>query len=339
MILRRLSQYVFFFSLLCSFIYVVTCGSQGVDASSPKIAIFLSFPHPLLEDCSQSCIDTLKDFENLPEIVLLNAEDSVVKARKIARSLHTDKNIIAIITLGTIATKVMSHIETKKPVIYAAVPDRETLTLPENNTNIYGVNDNLDVNQYCFAIQAVATNAQSIVYLKPSEPFPSDLQKEIVKKLNASGIEVIEIPITSSTFKMRIRQAIDKRPSAIFIPLSSLPYKEGTAFLQEIVKERIPIVTDDISLIADGACIACGVDYKKSGQQIGQIVRQILYNSHDIEGLRKLIAQSLSPTTTFNEDIIKNLGIKLHKTERNHFLSFKNKKSSEKIEKKNSVVS
>ncbi|WP_239923153.1 ABC transporter substrate-binding protein [Candidatus Chlamydia corallus] len=338
MILRKLSRYVFFFSLLCSFIYVVTCGSQADSVSLPKIAIFLSFPHPLLEDCSQSCIETLKDFENLPEIVILNAEDSVAKARKIARSLHTDKNVVAIVTLGTIATKVMSHIETQKPVIYAAVPDRETLTLPKSKTNVYGVNDNLDINQYCFAIQAVATNAQSIVYLKPSEPFPSDLQKEIVKKLHASGIEVIEIPITSSTFKTQIRQAIDKRPSAIFIPLSPLPHKEGTAFLQEILKEKIPIVTDDISLIADGACIACSVDYKKSGKQIAQIVHQLL-NNHNVESLRKITAQPLSSTTTFNEDIIKYLGIKLHKTERNRFLSFKSK-GSEKTEKgKNVAVS
>ncbi|AAF38121.1 ABC transporter substrate-binding protein [Chlamydia pneumoniae] len=338
-ILRKLSQYLFFFSLFCSFIYVATCGSQPDSVSSPKIAIFLSFPHPLLEDCSKSCIETLKDFENLPEIVVLNAEDSIVKARKIARSLHTDKNVVAIVTLGTIATKVMSHIETQKPVIYAAVPDRESLTPPKNTMNIYGVNDTLDINQYCFAIQAVATNAQSIVYLKPSEPFPSDLQKEIVKKLHASGIEVIEISITSSTFKTRIRQAIDKRPSAIFIPLSPLSHKEGTAFLQEILKEKIPIITDDTSLISEGACIACSVDYKKSGKQIAKIVHHLLYNNHDVDSLRKIIAQRLSPTTTFNEDIIKYLGIKLHKTERNQFLSFKSKKLEKSEKGKNVAVS
>ncbi|ETR80396.1 ABC transporter substrate-binding protein [Chlamydia pneumoniae B21] len=81
------------------------------------------------------------------------------------------------------------------------------------------------------------------------------------------------------------------------------------------------------------------MDYKKSGKQIAKIVHHLLYNNHDVDSLRKIIAQPLSPTTTFNEDIIKYLGIKLHKTERNQFLSFKSKKLEKSEKGKNVAVS
>ncbi|WP_197481300.1 ABC transporter substrate-binding protein [Candidatus Chlamydia sanziniae] len=341
MILRKITQCFFFLSLFFSFFFVILQGSYHERNLSPKIAIFLSFSHPLLEDCSQSCIETLKSLDNFPEVIIVNAQDNIIKARRLARFLHKDNNIVAIVTLGTIATKIMSHIETQKPIVYAAVPDGETLSFPKNQLNAYGVHDNLDVNQYCFAIQTVTTNTQLVVYLKPPEPFPSNLQKEIVKKLHTSGIEVIEIPITSSTFKARIQQAIEKHPSAIFIPLSSLSHKEGTSFLQDILKAKIPIVTDDLSLVAEGACVACSVDYKKSGEQIAQLVHHLLYNCDNIETLRKILIDPLPQTTTFNEDVIKSLGVKLNKAERKQFFSitFKNKKSIEKsAEDKNTAA-
>ncbi|WP_348663788.1 ABC transporter substrate-binding protein [Chlamydia vaughanii] len=337
MILRKIAQYVFFLSIICSFVSVVV-SSPNPEQVSPKVAVFLSFSHSLLEDCSQSCIEVLSTMENAPEVLVVNAEDSVVKARKLARTLHADQDIVAIVTLGSIATKIMSQIETKKPIIYAVVPEGETLAFPKNQTNIYGVNDTLDINQCCFAIQAVRTNAESLIYIRPSEPFPSALQKEIEKKLHASGIAVTDILVTQANFKTRLQQAIEKRPSAIFIPFSSLPQKQGTAFIEEILKEKIPVITDDLSLVAEGACVACGVDFKKSGKQAAQMVYHLLNRHQDIEGLRKIIAEPLPQTTTFNEDVIRRLGLKINRAERKQFRSIifkdnKDKKAAVKIDK------
>ena len=335
MILHKITRCTFFFAIISSFIAVIM-SSPNTEKISPKIAVFLSFSHSLLDDCSQSCIEVLQTLEQAPEICIVNAEDSVVKAKKIARTLHNDHNIIAIVTLGSIATKVMSQIETKKPIIYAAVPEGETLLFPKSQMNIYGVNDTLDINQCCFAIQAVRTNAETLIYLAPVEPFPSTLQQEITKKLTASGISVIAIPITTTNFKTRIQQAIEKRPSAVFLPFSSLSYKQGTTVIEDIVKEKIPVITDDLSLVSEGACVGCGVDFKKSGKQIGQMVSYILNCDFTHEGLRKIIAEPLPQTTMFNEEVIRRLGLKISKTERKQFRSiiFKDKKATAKNSEK-----
>ncbi|EPP38815.1 hypothetical protein BOKEGFJH_00079 [Chlamydia avium] len=331
MISYKITRYFFSLSIIGSFIAVVM-SSPNTEKISPKIAVFLSFSHSLLEDCSQSCIEVLKTLEQSPEICIVNAEDSVVTAKKLARTLHNDHNVVAIVTLGSIATRVMSQIETKKPIIYAAVPDGETLSFPKNQANTYGINDTLDIDQCCFAIQAVRTNTEALIYLNPVEPYPSTLQQEITKKLSASGVSVTSIPITATNFKARIQQAIEKRPSAIFLPFSSLSYKQGTVVIEDIIKEKIPVITDDLSLVTEGACVVCGVDFKKSGKQIGQMISYLLNCDSNLEGLKKITTEPLPQTTMFNEEIIRRLGLKINKTERKQFRSiiFKDKKTAAK---------
>lgn len=308
MIPRKITQYIFFFFIAASFIAVIACALH-TEAKSSKIAIFHSFSHSLLEECAQNCIESLETRDPPLEILIVNAEENTLKAKKLARTLHNDPNILAIITLGSMATKIMSQIETQKPIVYAAVPERETLSFPKGQTNLYGVNDTLDINRCCFAIQVVRANAESLLYLKSAESFPSSVQKEMTKKLQASGITVTELAITSNNFKTRIRQALTKRPSAIFLPLSSLSHKQRACILEDIIKENIPVITDDLSLISEGACAGCNVDFKESGKQAAQIVNHLLNHAQDTEGLRRIIAEPLPQTTTFNEDAIHRLGI------------------------------
>lgn len=308
MILRKLVRYGFFTVLGCSFIGVLLLPSYSKQTGTPKVAIFFSFSHPLLDECKQSCMDFLQTLEQPPEIVAFNAEDSVCKARKIARTLHKQSQISAIITLGPIATKVMSQIEKKKPIVYAAVSDYDISTFAKQQTNLYGINANIDANQCCFAIQTVLSHLDTLVYLHPVEPFPSALQKEITEKLRAAGVKVTELAISPNNAKSRIHQLIDTKPSAIFIPLSSLSKKQN---IEELIKTNIPVITDDSSLIEKGACVACCIDYKQSGKQLAQVVSHILFNREDTKELRGIIADALPTTIIFNEEATEHLGITL----------------------------
>lgn len=308
LIVRKLVRYGFFTCLGFSFIGVMLLPSYDKKPGAPKVAIFFSFSHPLLEECKQSCIDFLQTLEQTPEVIAFNAEDSICKARKIARTLHKQSQISAIITLGPIATKVMSQIEKKKPIVYAGIPDSDISTFSKQQANLHGINANIDVNQCCFAIQTVSSHIDTLIYLRPIEPFPSTLQKEITEKLGAAGIKVSELAVSPANAKNRIHQLIDTKPAAIFIPLSSLSKKQD---IEEIIKADIPVITDDASLIDKGACVACSIDYKQSGKQLAQVVYHILYNNEDLKELRGIIADPLPTTVIFNEDVTRQLGIEL----------------------------
>ncbi|EPP29887.1 putative exported domain protein, partial [Chlamydia psittaci 84-8471/1] len=51
------------------------------------------------------------------------------------------------------------------------------------------------------------------------------------------------------------------------------------------------------------------------------MVYHLLNQQQDIEGLKKIIAEPLPQTTTFNEDVIRRLGLKINRTERKQFRS------------------
>ncbi|WP_083588479.1 ABC transporter substrate-binding protein [Chlamydia trachomatis] len=321
MLLRKFCGYLFCSSLVCSFISVIVVSFRS-EPITPSVAIFSSFSHNSLSECIESCQKELTSFGNMPTISLFNSEDNVVKARKIARTLHKDPNVVMIITLGPIATKVMSQIETQKPIIYAVVPAGEALRFPKEQVNIYGVNDSVDTNQCCFAIHAVTNNANSLVYLQPHEPFPSSLQEEITNKLRASGIKVTELPISAANMSSRIQFIAENRPSAVFFPLSSLSEKIGTTLIKSILKENIPLITDDSSLVMEGACAACSVDYKLSGKQIACIVRYLLSKKNNEEHLNQISAEPILSKITFNEEIIRFLGLPFNVAPAHQFISF-----------------
>lgn len=321
MLLRKIFGYVFCASLACSFISVVVV-SFRTEPTTPCIAIFSSFSHNSLSECIESCQKELASFGNMPSISLFNAEDNVVKARKIARNLHKDPNIVTIVTLGPIATKVMSQIETQKPIIYAVVPSGEALRFPKEQANIYGVHDSVDINQCCFAIHAVTNNATSLIYLQPHEPFPSSLQEEITTKLRASGIKVTGLPISTANVSSRIQFIAENRPSAVFFPLSSLSEKMGTALIKSILKENIPLITDDSSLVTEGACAACSVDYKLSGKQIAHIVRYLLSKKNKEQNLHQISTEPILSKITFNEEIIRLLGLPFNMAPVHQCISF-----------------
>lgn len=303
-ILRNLFRYAFFVLLGCSFIALLLISLTPKPAPS-QIAIFSSFSHPLFDDCVQSCKTFLAACETPPEVVVFNAEDNISKAKKIARNLHTQPRVAAVIALGPMATKVMSQIEKNKPIIYAGVSETDLVDL-QHETNVHGVNANIDIGRCCFAIQTIIPNIDTLIYLRPVEPFPSLLQKEITEKLHASGIKVSECSVSSANMKNRVHQVIEKKPAAIFIPLSSLSQRHE---VEEIIQADIPVITNDATLIAKGACVACSIDYELSGKQLAQMAYHILHNRSDNKSLRTIIAEPVPTTLTYNEDFLQRVGI------------------------------
>lgn len=314
---------------------------RNSEPKNPTLAIFLSFFHPNIHECQNIILEQIQlQYPNIRTIVF-NADCNLQKAKKIARSLHCDKNISAIVTLGNLATKVMSQIEQHKPIIYGAILDAESLAFSKYAQNIYGIEDRLDIEQIFLTTQTIIPSIQSVIYLQPNtDTFPSSLHKLLAKKFLASGIKVTEIQFASHNLKHKVKQAINKNPSVIFLPVNPYISAQAPSLLEEILKERIPVITEDASLIPLGACASCSVDYKRTGQQIAKLITYLFSEQKDKKLIDKVMSEPLPQTTTFNDDIIKQLGIKLQKTEQKQYKSiiFKEKKLSIKGEPINTAA-
>lgn len=96
----------------------------------------------------------------------------------------------------------------------------------------------------------------------------------------------------------------------------------GTTLIKSILKENIPLITDDSSLVMEGACAACSVDYKLSGKQIAYIVRYLLSKKNNEEHLNQISAEPILSKITFNEEIIRFLGLPFNMAPAHQFISF-----------------
>lgn len=284
---------------------------------TPAIGIFLSFYHPSFDQCTTSFQKTLEKKHGDLRFIICSADNSVSKARQISRQFYKNSAIQGIFTVGPLATKIMSQIEDKKPLVFSAIHDAESMAFYKNTTNIHGIEDRLDVDQIFFAVKSLNAKAKSVLYLQPSsETFSHVFIRDIRRKFIASGIDFLEETLVPGNLKTRLRQLLEKRPSVILLPLDPLVGKNISLIVEEALEKSIPIVTVDVSLIDRGVCAACSIDYKKSGEQAATMMNLLIRKDYSSEDIKRISLEPLPQMVTFNDDRIGELGLKLNKNEK-----------------------
>ncbi|WP_213318629.1 ABC transporter substrate-binding protein [Chlamydiifrater volucris] len=313
---------------------------KAAPPQQPRVGIFLSFSHPKIEDCLSSFQETLRTLKGAFPVVIENAENNLSEARRIARKFHRDPTIKGIFTIGSLSTKVMSQIEDEKPIVYAGVPESSSLRLYKS-TKAFHVEENMDIEQLCYVIQTVCSSDKAVICFRDTtDPFPSNFQSKISRKLQQFGIQVVDQGFSPSNLTTKLQQTLEKKPSAIFLPLNTHISKQTDKILPEILKEKVPVITDDPSLLPKGAYAALAVDYRRSGRQ-GALLLNSIVNSSNTQAFKTILSDPTPRNTTFNEEIVRSLGIKIQRAERKArsiiFKDFREKKSITKNEDKGKV--
>lgn len=281
----------------------------------PSIGIFLSSNHPNYQECVNQFCSSQKLF-SYPKIIL-SAEGSLKKARKIAKFFHSKSKIKTIFTVGALSTKTLSQIETHKPIVFSAIQNASFLSLYKRCTNIYGIEDRLNVDQLVFISKAINEQLNTCLCIYSDEQeFSKNFRNEIKNHCSNSGINFEEVTINSPLLSEKLK-SLKQKNHIIYIPLE--PFDE--ALLKNIINvandQRIPIITTDPSLITKGICASCNIDYKKSGEIAAIIMEQILSSEDNKEEKIAEISFPLLPQyITFNEEIVEKLNIKLDKKDK-----------------------
>ncbi|WP_194844275.1 ABC transporter substrate-binding protein [Candidatus Clavichlamydia salmonicola] len=264
------------------------------------IGIFQSNSHPMLETCSQACIEKVK--ERLGEdisFISLNAENSLKIARSHARKLHNSSKVKAILTLGPLATKVMAQIETIKPLIFAAISESEMPTFSKQNTNIHGVESLIDHELIALTGKLIAPESKTATIIQGNNT-TSNLRHSLKNRLERQGLTVTEVALTSKTNFTELTNTcllndiifVDVPPGNnrdLFIPLVE----------QSFLSKR-PFITTDPSLLNVGACASCSIDYI----EIGSLTGNMLANTFTNQSFGEKIETLSTPKIIFNNTIL-----------------------------------
>lgn len=245
------------------------------------IAILQTAPHPSLDLIRENFKQHFIENHQEPiEWIEQNGMGQISSLQAMAQSLHHNKKVKLILTIGTPATQVMAMVEKKIPIVYSAVTDPSILGKEALNQNICGLSDGVDAKEQVNALLKLWPEAKKVSILyNPSE---SNSQKAVEafckalenKGLNASlcaALTPAEIP-SAATLACRLGDVV-------FVPADNLVAMTLPLISQICHKSKTHLIAGYSTAINEGADASIGISYSQMGKMAAQISLDILYKN------------------------------------------------------------
>ncbi len=257
----------------------------ALDEEMPAIAVFSTLSHPALDAVRQGFIERLN--EKMPEVLVIdyNAEGSMQQANTIAHQIGQKNNIIGIFAIGTLAAQSMAQIEQTKPIVLAAVSDPKSILVPDQK-NVCGLSDNIEASFQIETIKKVLPAVKSISLLYSSGEVNSLF---MVKNLEVEGqkarLKMTEVGVNEPQQILSAAMTACSKSDAILIPLDNMLVASMPLIVKATKDLPCAVITSNESPIHDGATLAFGVDYQKSGQKAAEMFDDLIINKMSPESI------------------------------------------------------
>ncbi|MHB9094658.1 MAG: ABC transporter substrate-binding protein [Eubacteriales bacterium] len=258
--------------------------STTSEQKSLKIGIIQIVEHPALDAAREGFLETLKKNgyevgKNLT-VNYQNAQGDANNLQPIAQKLASDKPdlILAIATPSAVA---MASATKDVPILITAVTDPVGAKLVQSaekpGTNVTGTNDMNPIKDQLDLLKKLVPNAKKVGVIYNAGEQNSQAQVKIVKELAAGiGLEIVEATVTSSADVMQATQSLVGKVQAIYVPTDNMVVSAAPSVVQVADKNKIPIIAGESSVIDKGGLATIGIDYKKLGEQTGEMALRVI---------------------------------------------------------------
>lgn len=275
------------------------------------IAIVTTLSHPALDQVRLGFIEAVNGLvDEHIELAEYNAEGNVQQANLIAQKIASDKSIIGILAIGTLAAQTLAKAEKTRPIVITAVSDPKVL--PQENSNICGLSDAISSEYQIDTLLKMLPNLKSVALLySPNEANSAAMVENLAKSIEKRAIKANLVGIHEPQHIMPGSINACKNNDAVLIPLDNQLVASMPAVIKATRDLPCPIITSNESPIHQGATIAFGVDYRKSGYDAGEIIGHILKGATDPKKVGFVDPQSLGLYVNDHVMLEKNLTIAL----------------------------
>jgi putative tryptophan/tyrosine transport system substrate-binding protein len=267
------------FVLLCVFGVIIFLIKQKYEHQKGVITIGIvqTISHPAFEMAKDGLMQELKRLRNV-EFIVQNAEGSMLTAQAIAKNFHNNKNITAIVALGTLATQAVHRIEKDKNLFFCAVTDPESAGIKEGRGNVYGVCDMVNVEASVRAIKELIPSAKTVAILSnPAEPNSVSIVNKMNVLLKQAQLEPIHIGVNSEAEVLVATSIATHKADVLLIPTDNTIACVMNTVGTIAKKAKKPLFICDKLLISEGVlCAAGGVDYNECGVLTALMIEQVL---------------------------------------------------------------
>lgn len=272
---------------------LVGCGSKDTKATDNnqnpqekqiKIAIVQIVEHPALDAARLGFLETLKkngyvEGKNLV-IDYQNAQNDQNNLQSIAQKFASDKPDL-ILAIATPAAQAVAGKTQEIPILITAVTDpvgaKLVKSVEKPGTNVTGTNDMNPIKDQLDLLKRLVSNVRTIGVIYNAGEQNSKTQVTLLKEGAAKlGLEVKEATVTTTADVMQAAQSMVGKVQAIYVPTDNTVVSAAASVIQVADKNKLPIISGESSVVDKGALATIGIDYKKLGEQTGDMAVRIL---------------------------------------------------------------
>lgn len=271
-------------SLLMAF-SLTACGEQTPNEEGMvKLGAIQLAEHPALDQSYEGFMAALKDGgyiegENL-KVDFKNAQGDPSNCESIATKFVNDK-VDLILAIATNAAQAAANATKDIPIVLTAVTDPEYSGLVNTNAkpggNVTGTSDLTPVEAQIELLKDILPNAKNVAVMFNGAEDNSIFQANMAKTaIEDKGMTYHEVSVSELGQIQQVVESLVGKVDAIYIPTDNL-LAEGMTTVSMIANEnKIPVITGEEGMCANGGLATYGLSYYNLGYKAGEQALAIL---------------------------------------------------------------
>ena len=242
---------------------------------------------------------------NKAKIIMANAQGNIGNSAQIAKHQASVKPEF-MVAIATPSAQVIMKAKTDSSILaFLAVSDPEAINLT-NHDDVIGIADNPPIEELIEKIRQIVPDIKNIgVIFNYGEINSVSTVEKLEKILKDRNLTLKKIAITNSN---DIKNAFNKligEVDLIYIPQDNTVVSALASMVSMSRANKIPLISNDPTLVDQGVMRAFGTNYFRSGEQLGNMIADL------IEGkkLEKNIQNTNIKELKLNDEVVKELGV------------------------------
>lgn len=302
---------------------LVGCGATGSTSTTSaasgekkavKIGIVQIVEHPALDAARQGFLEKLKENgyqegKNLT-VDYQNAQGDQSVLQSIAQKFSSAK-LDLVLAIATPSAQAMASASKDIPILITAVTDPVQAKLASSmnkpGKNVTGTTDMNPLKEQFELMKQLVPTVKKVGVIYNAGEVNSQVQVSMAKKVAADlGLTIVEATVTTSADVLQATQSLVGKVDTIYIPTDNMVVSAAQSVVQVANKNKIPIISGESSVVDKGALATIGINYKKLGQQTGEMALRVLKGEKPKD---MAIESQKEFDTVLNKATVKLLGI------------------------------
>lgn len=242
-----------------------------------------------------------------------NAQADQSNLRNIA-TRFTGNKVDLIGAIATPAAQTMANATNKIPIVATAVTDFEIAKLVKNNekpgTNVTGSSDMAPISDLVELMLKIYPNTKTVGAIYSSSEINSERQVQIFKdEAKKHNLNVREATVSNVNDIQQAAQSLVGKVDVIYTPTDNTIASATPALIKVTEPAKLPVFAGEGGMVNGGATAAIAIDYYQLGKIAGLMAADILEGKAKPQEMP--IQYQKDFKTLFNEDSVKNLGMKI----------------------------